>query len=135
MQKNNTKNPGATSKLAPGLILSNSANQYFVYLGRYLNTNDPQTVYLYAQIRPTLMPDFHQLYPKKPGVEHVGGHDLRTARYGILDAISRPSRDCKIIATTRPKQFAAAHKIITLNPIWTKILQIENYTRLPEVNT
>lgn len=135
MQKNNIKNPGATSKLAPGLILSNRANQYFVYLGRYLNTTDPQTVYLYAQIRPTLMPNFHQPYPKKPGVEHVGGRDMRTAQYGILDAISNPSRDCKIIATTRPKQFVAAHKIITLNPIWTKILQIENYTRLPEANT
>lgn len=135
MQKNNVKNPGATSKLAPGLILSNRANQYFVYLGKYLNTTDPQTVYLYAQIRPTLMPNFHQPYPKKPGVEHVDGRDMRTAQYGILDAISNPSRDYKIIATTRPKQFVAAHKIITLNPIWTKILQIENYTRLPEVNT
>lgn len=117
MQKNNTKNSGAASKLAPGLILSNSTNQYFVYLGRYLNTTDPQTVYLYAQIRPTLMPNFHQPYPKKPGVKHVGGRDMRTAQYGILDAISNPSRDCKIVATTRPKQFVAAHKIITLNPI------------------
>lgn len=134
MPSRELKNPGAAPRLTPGQIFSTNQAKYFVYLGKYRDSNSPKFTpkFLYAQIRPALMPGFLQIPTEISGIDAIPERVIRLHNMGIRGAVRNPTQDCRLVATENPKKFARYHRTISLAPIRNSLQELNSYIRISE---